>query len=248
MNDTVKRDNRKSLPGFLLVILVAGVLGGIAGFFTAMAADLGTLDAILVRLDQMMRTITPWAIPVCTAALLIPGFCLYRSAKKRYAAWDQESDEEYQIMEGQLSYALLMSTLAMLFDFFFLAASFLYDSSIQSVIFFPISMILLILLQQKVVDQTRSMNPEKRGSVYDVNFQKKWLDSCDELERAQMGQACFHAYKIMNMVCPALWLVLVFLNYVADVGLLPIFVVILLWGVLQVSYTLECIRLSKHRS
>ena len=107
MNDTVKRDNRKSLPGFLLVILVAGVLGGIAGFFTAMAADLGALDAIWVRLDQMMKTITPWAIPVCTAALLIPGFCLYRSAKKRYAAWDQESDEEYQIMEGQLKRYLL---------------------------------------------------------------------------------------------------------------------------------------------
>ena len=80
MNDTVKRDNRKSLPGFLLVILVAGVLGGIAGFFTAMAADLGTLDAIWVRLDQMMRTITPWAIPVCTGALHVPGVCLYPSA------------------------------------------------------------------------------------------------------------------------------------------------------------------------
>ena len=36
------------------------------------------------------------------------------------------------------------------------------------------------------------------------------------------------------------------LSLVADIGLLPILVAVLVWGVLQVSYTLGCIRLS-HR-
>ena len=248
MNDTVKRDNRKSLPRFLLVILVAGLVGGVVGFFSALAADLGTLNAIREGLDVFMRTVTPWAIPVCTAALLIPGLCLYCSAKKEYAVWDQECDEAYQAIEEKLSYTLLFSSLAMLADLFFLAAGFLYDVSLINALLFLISLVFLILLQQKVVDLTRRMNPEKKGSIYDVNFHKKWLDSCDELERAQIGQAALHAYKILNGLCPALWVILVLLSLVTEVGLLPILMVVLIWGVLQVSYTLECIRLSRRKS
>ena len=41
-----------------------------------MAADLGTLDSIRDGADRLMRIISPWAIPVCTAALLIPGLSL----------------------------------------------------------------------------------------------------------------------------------------------------------------------------
>ena len=247
MNDTVKRDNRRSFPLFFLVILLSAVLGAAAGFFSAMAADPGTLGAIWAGLDRLMEVITPWAIPVCSAVLLVPGFVLYRAAKKGYAAWDQESDDAYQRMEDQLSYALLLSSLVVLTNLFFLAAGFLYADILTNALCFLVSMGLMMVLQQKVVDQTRRMNPEKKGSVYDVNFQKKWLESCDELERAQIGQASFRAFKAANGACAALWLVLVLLSLVADIGLLPILVAVLVWGVLQVSYTLGCIRLS-HRS
>ena len=247
MNDTVKRDNRKSLPLFLLVILLFAALGGVAGFFSAMAAERGALDVIWAGLDRLMGIITPWAIPVCSTVLLIPGFALYRSAKKLYAAWDQESEDTYQRMEYQLSYALLLSSLVVLTDLFFLAAGFLYANILINALCFLVSMGFMVILEQKLIDQTRRMNPEKQGSVYDVNFQKKWLESCDELERAQIGQASFRAYKVANGACAAIWVVLVILSLVADIGLLPILVVMLLWGVLQVSYTLECIHIS-HRS
>ena len=247
MNDTVKRDNRKSLPLFLLVILLFAALGGVAGFFSAMAAERGALDVIWAGLDQLMGIITPWAIPVCSTVLLIPGFALYRSAKKLYAAWDQESEDTYQRMEDQLSYALLLSSLVVLTDLFFLAAGFLYANILINALCFLVSMGFMVILEQKLIDQTRRMNPEKQGSVYDVNFQKKWLESCDELERAQIGQASFRAYKVANGACAAIWVVLVILSLVADIGLLPILVVMLLWGVFQVSYTLECIHIS-HRS
>ena len=38
---------------------------------------------------------------------------------------------------------------------------------------------------------TRRINPEKQGSVYDTKFFEKWVDSCDESEQRQMGQAAF---------------------------------------------------------
>lgn len=247
MNDTVNRDNRRSLPRFLLVMLAAALAGGIVGFLIALMGSRGTLEGLWAELERLMVPIIPWGIPLCTIVLLLPGFLLLRSAKQRYAAWDQESEAEYQAIEQRLNYALLLGTVVMLADLFFLAASFLYDVSIQSALFFLLSLILLLLLQQKVVDQIRRMNPEKQGSVYDIHFQKKWLDSCDELERAQIGQASFHAFKRMNAVFPIVWMALILLSGVADIGLLPILLVILLWGVLRISYTLECIRLGRRR-
>ena len=40
-------------------------------------------------------------------------------------------------------------------------------------------------------------------------------------------------------------MVLVILSLVFEMSLLPVFVLLLVWGVMQVTYTLECIRLSK---
>lgn len=247
MRDTIQRDNRKSLPLFLLIILLSAFLGAVGGFWSAMAADQEILDSLWATLDQIMTVITPWAIPSISILMLVPGFFLLYTSKTRYAVCDQESEEEDQGIEDRLSYALLLSSLVYLADLFFLAASFLYANPLINAVCFLVSMGATIVLQQKIVDLTRRINPEKQGSVYDVNFQKKWLDSCDELERAQIGQASFHAYKITSGACSIAWLVLVILGFVTDIGLLPILVVILLWGVLQVSYALACIRLSHHR-
>ncbi len=87
------------------------------------------------------------------------------------------------------------------------------------------------------------MNPEKRGSVYDMKFQKKWMDSCDEAERRQIGQACYAAYRVTGNLCIGLWLALMILGFVYDIGILPLFSVMLIWGVMQVSYVLASMKL-----
>lgn len=92
------------------------------------------------------------------------------------------------------------------------------------------------------------MNPEKRGSVYDTKFQKKWLESCDESERRQIGEASCRAYMVTTRVCIGLWLVLVMLSMVFEMSLLPVFVLTVIWGTMQVTYVLACIRLSKGKT
>ena len=101
------------------------------------------------------------------------------------------------------------------------------------------------VLQQKVVDLTKKINPEKRGSVYDMKFQKKWLDSCDESEQRQIGQACYKAYQAVTKVSLWLWVALMVLHFAFDTGLLPAVPVLIIFGVLQITYTLETIRLSR---
>ena len=90
------------------------------------------------------------------------------------------------------------------------------------------------------------MNPEKHGSVYDSKFQKKWLESCDESERRQIGEASRRAYMVTSRLCLGLWLALIILSMMLKISVLPTVVLLVVWGTMQVTYTLECIRLGKH--
>lgn len=60
-----------------------------------------------------------------------------------------------------------------------------------------------------------------------------------------MGQACCRAYMVSSRFCLGLWLALVMLSMVFKISILPTFVLLLVWGVMQVTYSLECIRLGK---
>lgn len=177
--------------------------------------------------------------------LLGAGWYLYAAAKRRFAAWDGEDEDAMDAAEQQLSWALLLTGLVIILDFFFFATSIIYDRFLPDLILFLASVAVLVVLQQKIVDLERRINPEKRGSVYDMKFQKTWMDSCDEAERAQIGQACYRAYMVGTKVCIFLWVALLILNFVFDFGLLPIAAVLAVWGAMQTVYALECIRLSK---
>ena len=247
MNDHVKRDNRRALPKYLLTILLYGLLGGVLGFFTGVAGAAGVAETVRQALDRLLAVCAPWGIVASAVILLGAGWYLYAAAKRRFTAWDGEDEDTMDDVERQLSWALLLTGLMIVLDFFFFAASIIYERFLQDLILFLASVAVLVVLQQKIVDLERRINPEKRGSVYDMKFQKTWMDSCDEAERAQIGQACYTAYRMGNKVCVFLWVALLILNFVFDFGLLPIAAVLVGWGVMQTAYALECIRLSKRK-
>ena len=247
MNDHVKRDNRRALPKYLLTILLYGLLGGVLGFFTGVAGAAGVAETVRQALDRLLAVCAPWGIVASAVILLGAGWYLYAAAKRRFTAWDGEDEDTLDDVERQLSWALLLTGLMIVLDFFFFAASIIYERFLQDLILFLASVAVLVVLQQKIVDLERRINPEKRGSVYDMKFQKTWMDSCDEAERAQIGQACYTAYRMGNKVCVFLWVALLILNFVFDFGLLPIAAVLVVWGVMQTAYALECIRLSKRK-
>ena len=247
MNDHVKRDNRRALPKYLLTILLYGLLGGVLGFFTGVAGAAGVAETVRQALDRALEAAAPWGIAVSAVVLLGAGWYLYAAAKRRCGAWDGEDEDTMDAVERQLSWALLLTGLSVVMDFFFFAVSIVYGRFLPDLVLFLAAVVVLIVLQQKIVDLERRLNPEKRGSVYDMKFQKTWMDSCDEAEKAQIGQACYTAYMVGTKTCIFLWVALLILNFVFDFGLLPIAAVLAVWGVMQTVYALECIRLSKRK-
>lgn len=243
-------ENRQALPKFFLIMLTSLLAGGMIGFVIGLCNVFG-LDAerAAAGLDGLLETITPWAIPATSALFLGGAFLLYRSARKKALSWDggDESDASEEA-ERLLSWALLLSAIQLLVDFFFMAAVSVYypaGNGLPVVAAFIVSCALVIFAQQKIIDLEKKMNPEKRGSVYDMKFQEKWMESCDESEQRQIGQACYRAYMVTNRVCIGIWLAMVLLSMVLPIGLLPVFVLLLVWGTMQVTYTLACIRLSR---
>lgn len=206
-NNAVKKDNRKALPKYLLILFGAGICGGVAGFAAGWLGHENLSETIAAAVDSALTAAAPWAL-LCTSAQLVLDMFFFAAA------------------QGSPSKTALLS-----------------------VLFFLVSAFVLVFSQQKIVDLTRQMNPEKQGSVYDTKFRKKWLESCDEAEQKQIGQAACQAFNAVNVLCPALWVVLLMLSFAFSFDLLlPAFTVCLIWLVLNVSYCLACIRLGKRRS
>lgn len=248
-NRREKSENRRALPRFALTMILSLLGGGVLGFIIGCSRVFGVETAAFARwLDEAIQAVTPWAIPVTTVLTMALSLLLYRSAAGKFAAWGGgDEDDISESIETSLSWVLLLSAVQLLINLFFMAALAIriQEGALWMVGVFLLSCGLVIFAQQKVVDLEKRINPEKRGSVYDRKFQKKWLDSCDESERQQIGQACYRAYMVTGRVCMGLWMVLVILGMVFEMSVLPVFVLLLVWGTLQVTYTLECIRLSK---
>lgn len=249
MCDNMKSENRRALPKFLLSILVSLVCGGVLGFCAGWM-DLGAwMEKTAQPLRDLLLAASRWGIPVTTAVLLGACLLLFLRCRRRMAAWDGEDEAAAEAVERSLNWMMLLSALQLLLDFFFFAVSLSRqdEGALRTCGAFMASMILVVLCQQKAVDLNKRLNPEKRGSVYDLNFRKKWYASCDEAERAQIGQASAHACRTASQVCIGLWLALVLLGMTVEIGLLPAVVLMIVWGVLQMSYLAECIRMSRRK-
>ena len=246
-----KSDNRKALPKYLLILFVAAIFGGVIGFLSGWMGHASLSETVEAAITGFLTAIAPWAIPVTSLVSLGLILWLYRSAKALFTGWDGEDDAVMDRADQKLNWALLLTTSQMILDMFFFAVAETYSGpagGLISVLFFVVSVFSLVFAQQKIVDLTRRMNPEKQGSVYDVHFKKKWFESCDEAERRQIGQAAYKAFNVANAACPILWMVLIIVSFAFNRGiLLPAFSVCLIWLLLNVTYCLECIRLGRRK-
>lgn len=238
-----KSENQKAFPRFLGILVVASLIGGVLGGLSGVAGYFWKdHTAFGAAFAHLLGAASPWAMVACAAVLLGLGLYQYRKSDTAFHGWDGEDEDVMQRAEERLSWALLLDSLTVIVSFFFFNAGTakLPQSSdgntITLLVIFLVVIALATLLQQKTVDLTKKMNPEKRGSVYDMKFQERWWESCDEAERRQIGQASYKAYVTVSRFCPYCWGVLLLGNMVFHYGILPSAVVLVIWAVLSVSY------------
>lgn len=257
-NDTVKQENKKALPKFILIVVLSLALGvglGLALVKLSLENFQITLDAAGLFFTNHVAGWLLIALPVIEFAVCLP---IYFSAKKQLAAWDGEDEAVSNEAEAKLSVCVSITGLCTVLAFFLLSAMFAgfvgnagTPQMMPAPMFFGglagflVDLFAPIILQQKLVDLAKRLNPEKQGSVYDAKFQKKWYDSCDEAERILIGQCAFKAYRAMCAACMALWVVFALGGMFFSWGFLPALAVCIVWGVGQSVYSWWSINLEK---
>ena len=256
-NDAIRQENKKAFPKFILISVLAMVGGGILGLALAFLNIENFGGALSAAGRAFSIHGAPWllvALPVVELALCLP---IYSGAKKQLAAWDGEDETVGGKIEARLSVDVWITGMVNVLDFFLLAALFsgFVDMAgnpmrLTPVKFFGglgaflVTLYITAVIQQKLVDATKKMNPEKQGSVYDTKFQKKWMDSCDEAEKALIGQCALKAYQAVTITCLVLWTVLALGGMFFSWGFMPAMTVCIIWGVSQSVYCYWCLKLS----
>lgn len=253
-NDEIRQANRKALPKFLLTLFCAALVGGVFGYCAAFFGLDGIADGLKQAGQYFSLSIAPWLLAACAVGQPLVCIPMYLRAKRRLAGWDGEDETVSEQADHDLSILLLVSAIFTLGGMFLLGAAYagpILDGDTPHVFslvgvpaFFIVTMAEAILIQQRIVDLSKRMAPEKKGSVYDIHFQKKWFESCDEAEKLMAGQCAYKAYSASTKACAGLWLVFTLSALFLGTGLLPILAVCLIWAVNQCVYSYWSIKLS----
>lgn len=253
-DNEIKQANRKAMKKSLPIFIIACVGGGVLGFCGAYFGVDQIAGSLKTAGSWFSATLAPWLLVACLIAYIAVCLPLYRSAKKRLAQWDGEDETILNAMDSRLSIAMWASSIFMICGMFLIATVYASSKSLLDnapLFFLLLTLVFLALLlvnaisQQKLVDLTKSLYPEKEGSVYDLHFQKKWVDSCDEAEKIMIGQCAYKAYAAVNGTCIALWTLFTLGALFLDTGILPVLTVCIIWAVSQSVYCWWSIKLSQ---
>ena len=252
MGKKEKSENQKALPKFGGIVLLGGIIGlfagGVIGFFGGLFAP----DQMIETIYHVLEVIEPYTIWMVAVFFTFLEVRLYSQAKEIYQKWDGEEENSIEKAEEKLSWVLVLTAAHMVLSFFLVGVDSIVRTEHHAVYLVTLLGFIagigsIIILQQKVIDLTKKINPEKKGSVYDTKFITVWMESCDENEQKLIGQAAFKAYTIVSHSCVGIWLILFFISDLFHLGIMPITVVSIIWGILQISYGYESIKLGKRK-
>lgn len=265
MNEEIKQleqitqQDKKAKKKFAVILILCTLAGGVFGVSSAHAEDL--LEG--VSLEGFTKTLA-YLLPYLQAFLCILATGLfayfYKKGLHAKAKWDGDINEEYYKMESNLGIALAITNLfyiaiLTLFGMSFSLLQYMDNASDLSFgIWFALDLGSLVYClfftmytQKKVVNLEKLINPEKEGSIYDTNFQKKWLNSCDELEQLCIYKSGYASFKCTNATCLILWLITIFTSQVFHTGLYPVLLIGIIWFVSTLSFQLEAHKLDKQK-
>lgn len=258
-----KQQNKKALGKFLLIMLCSVLFGGVVGFFGCVAVDSYDVITVSEKLGSRITIALGCGMPiVMTVLLMITLVYALWAIKTTRKEWetaqnleDEEFDSWYETSDARLETALEFVSFSTIINYFGFSAVFYtvlyYEENIMYGLFLLglavliITIISSIMLQSRIVDMVKVINPEKNGSVYDMKFQDKWIESCDEYEQLMIYKATFKVFKVLNFVCTMLWMVFTILALVIKLSLWPVTIISFIWLLMTATYTLECRKLAK---
>lgn len=256
----IKEEDNRALGKFLIIIILAALFGGV---MSALALNLRKNAAEIIQnnLTGFLYRSSPYAILAVTAVIVLIDNVLYQKCLGIYRSWDGENEEDMNRIEAYLGYALWLSSINVISTYFFFGTGVItgkyFDDPYRMYPYIHfllligamiLSMIIYIFEQKKLVNFEKELNPEKKGSIFDMRFAKKWEASCDEAQKLTIYKAAYKAYQATNMACIILWVLCILISIIWNIGIMPLAVIAILWFVQTTAYCMETNRLNKNPS
>ncbi len=253
--ENIKREDKKQGKKYITLLIVCFVAGGIGGVLTAFLADRGILYGLADMISTAIRKISIYYNLVATVILCVVVSLIYKKSKSVYTAWNGEDEAVIEKVEKLVSINLIIIGIHSIFYLIFMTIGCVevtYEIEadrwpateiIIMAIGFVVSSVFTVKGQQKLVNFTKEINPEKKGSVYDAKFQEKWLDSCDEMEKMRIYESGYAAFKTVNTACIVLDILCFLGMFVWNVGILPVCMVGIIWIINALAYYIKAMQL-----
>ena len=254
-----KKSTKEIYTQFVLIILAGCIVGIVLGMGGAIISDLYGGD-IVRGLQQMFKTVIPVVYVLLMVVCYGYSFYNYKKAKKMVRNWDGLDETVMEKADEILGLAMIPNSIMQVCNFFLFSAM-TYISGVTipdagndgmkqglpvlaiALGVFLLNMTLITYIQKLTVDLTKEMNPEKNGNIFDKDFNKDWIASCDEAEQQMIYKASYKAYQATQMVCMVLWLFTLIGMLLFDTGIMPSICVFVIWMTLVVSYSIACHKL-----
>lgn len=266
-----KDSDKMHLKRLLVMVCLCAAAGGVIGFFLMFARDwisenIGIKDEAVQSYLGLISLAVYFA---GTVFLFAMAFFQYSRAKKLAVSWNGEDEAVMDAIEKKQNLAMLWNNMLMIFFHLFFAlvigVSGIFElartigtgipelSMLRIIAFLGsvptlfMGVILYIVIYKCVFDLQKKLNPEKQGSVYDFQFDKKWEESCDEAQKQMMYKAGYKAFRAGNMSCLGFWLISVFGLIFFQTGVFPVVCICAIWLVLNISYSRSVIQRERHK-
>lgn len=254
MSKQLTTKKEKSEKKALIIALIFMAIAWTAGFFIGrLAKRAENLEAVkdgLEILKKALITASPYILLFVNVTLILLTLAFFWQAKKLQKEYENNPDDEFLFdrLEQKLNQPIFTSNLLLISNFFLFSAMVWviefteYGGNYENLfyaltmILFVLAFIIMIIINSAVLQIEKSLNPEKRGSIFDLNFNKVWEASCDEAQKAIMYQAGYMAYKTVNVTCMILWIVAFVSLCSFHTGLLPILCICIIWLVATMTY------------
>lgn len=261
-----KKEDKKAFKKFFGVLVLAFFVGIIVGIGSAFIGDVLENQPVKEAILTALQYLAIYGGYFFTTVLLIVSIVLYKKSRKEYIAWDEEDEDILEGLETKISYVIWFSNLIMFGSYFFFATGVWAADLVEikgalaqdatgfwfslGAVFLHMAYALIVscIIQQKAVNLTKEINPEKRGSIYDTKFQDKWLANCDEAERFAVYKCSFKTFKVMQLTGMVLWVICLIGQMIFGTGVFAT-IIVTLFMIIQISvYSVQGIYFAKHPS
>ena len=221
----------------------------------------------LMEMDQSyLEHLSLWVIPVMADVAMwiamVIGFPVaavqLKKAKAISASASSEDDDAEEQIERHLNVNLTITTILQILVFTCFGMTMSVLGSLQHGLLVSkelylavmisglgalvLCLVLTMVFQRQTVNFVKERNPEKQGSVFQMDFNKTWLSSCDEAEKAQAYEAAFKAYRVGVYASLIAWIITVIAAVIGWTNWFSVLIVGIIWGALQVSYCFFCMK------